>query len=396
MKVFISLLLCFSFVFAKSDKISHIPPVKNVIVNLDTTSCDLTCMQELLDEGKIFSFLGYYNTSMDELELMHSEFEYYKKIFRIFEAQKMSIRVALLIPQKSIRRYAVTTVNSVLAYLMSKPNNFELKVFNSINENEDSLLKEINKIKDDDFTYVIAPLTDVGAKIVAKNSQGLVIYIPTVHKSKVDYELPNVIFGGIDYEKQIEELLKYTNDKVAYFGDGSFLSSSLNNILLEKVPNIVYRKNISSSRISFKRIMKKNKKLQESSIFMNTPLVKTSLIASQLRYYELKPYALLSTQINYNPMLLTLTQYEDRKNFYIANSIGKSTVSMEEFNSLFGHDIVYDWVNYATSVGIDYFYTRFFVPVSNSAFKEVIKDGQAQYDVSIVQPKRYSFKKVLF
>ena len=169
-----------------------------------------------------------------------------------------------------------------------------------------------------------------------------------------------------------------------------------NTILLDKTDNIVYGKNISSSRVSFKRIMKKNKKLQESSIFMNTPLVKTSLIASQLRYYELEPYALLSTQINYNPMLLTLTQYEDRKNFYIANSIGKSTVSMKEFNSLLGHDIVYDWVNYATSIGIDYFYTRFFIPVSSSAFKEIVKDRQVQYDVSIIQPKRYSFKKVLF
>jgi hypothetical protein len=396
MRVFFIFLLFFSFVFAKSDKISHIPPVKNVIVNLGTDSCGLECMQKLLEDGKIFSFLGYYNASLDELELMHSEFEYYKKIFRIFEAQKMSIRVALLIPQKSIRRYAVTTVNSVLAYLMSKPNNFELKVFNSINEDENSLLEEISKIKDDGFTYVIAPLTDIGAKIVTKNSQGLVIYIPTVHKSKVDYELPNVIFGGIDYEKQIEELLRYTNEKVAYFGDGSSLSNSLNTILLDKTDNIVYGKNISSSRVSFKRIMKKNKKLQESSIFMNTPLVKTSLIASQLRYYELEPYALLSTQINYNPMLLTLTQYEDRKNFYIANSIGKSTVSMKEFNSLFGHDIVYDWVNYATSIGIDYFYTRFFIPVSSSAFKEIVKDRQVQYDVSIIQPKRYSFKKVLF
>lgn len=106
-------------------------------------------------------------------------------------------------------------------------------------------------------------------------------------------------------------------------------------------------------------MLKNNKTLLNSSIFMNTPLVKTSLISSQLRVYKIVPYMLLSTQINYNPMLLTLTQYEDRKNFYLANSIGKTTVEMEELNSLFGHDIVYDWVNYSTSIGIDYFYTHF-------------------------------------
>jgi SRSO17 transposase len=129
---------------------------------------------------------------------------------------------------------------------------------------------------------------------------------------------------------------------------------------------------------------------------MNTPLVKTSLIASQLRVYDIEPYALLSTQINYNPMLLTLTQYADRKEFFIANSIGKSTVNMEELNSLFGHDIVYDWVNYSTSVGIDYFYTHYFVPTASRNFNENIVENQVEYDISIVKPKRYKFEKELF
>ena len=91
-------------------------------------------------------------------------------------------------------------------------------------------------------------------------------------------------------------------------------------------------------------------------------------------------------------MLLTLTQYGDRKNFYIANSIGKTTVEMEELNSLFGHDIVYDWVNYSTSIGIDYMYTHYFVPVTEKSFNEKIVDNQVEYNISIIQPKRYKFK----
>ena len=128
---------------------------------------------------------------------------------------------------------------------------------------------------------------------------------------------------------------------------------------------------------------------------MNVPLVKTSLIASQLRVYKIKPYVILSTQINYNPMLLTLTQYADRKNLYIANSIGKTSVNMEELNSLFGHDIVYDWVNYSTSIGIDYMYTHYFVPIAEKKFNERIIDNQVEYDISIMQPKRYKFSKIL-
>ena len=385
-----------TFVFSKSDKLSHIPPTKSVFINVDEFTCNTECMIKLLDDGQIFSFISHYNRSMDELHLMRSEFAYYQKIFRIFEDAEFSIRIAMLVPQKSIRRYASTTVNTVLAYLVSQQNSFEVKVFNSNDEKEESILRELKKIKKENFSYVIAPVTKNGAKVIMENESNLVVYIPTVHKNKLDNNTPNILFGGIDYNKQIDTLLKYTNNKIAYFSDGSSLSKSLNKLLIEKHPKIIYSKSINSSRVSFKRIFKNNKKLVKSSIFMNTPLVKTSLIASQLRVYNIKTHALLSTQINYNPMLLTLTQYDDRKEFFIANSIGKSSVRMKEINSLFGHDIVYDWVNYSTSVGIDHFYTHYFVPTASKNFSESIVENQVEYDVSIVKPKRYKFQKELF
>jgi len=396
MKIILSFFVIVTCMFAKSDKLSHIPPTKSVFINVDEFTCDTECMLQLLNDGQVFSFISHYNSSMDELRSMRSEFAYYQRIFRIFEDEELSIRVAMLVPQKSIRRYASTTVNSVLAYLVSKQNSFEVKVFNSKDEKEESILRELDKIKKENFRYVIAPVTISGAKTIMKNSGDLVIYIPTVHKNIQDTNNPNILFGGINYDKQIDELLRYANGKVAYFSDGSGLSESLNKSLLEKNPKTIYNKSINSSRVSFKRMFKNNKKLNKSSIFMNTPLVKTSLIASQLRVYNIKPYALLSTQINYNPMLLTLTQYADRKEFFIANSIGKSTVNMEELNSLFGHDIVYDWVNYSTSVGIDYFYTHYFVPTASRSFKENIVENQVEYDISIVRPKRYKFEKELF
>lgn len=383
-------------IFAKSDKLSHIPPTKSIFLNTDTMICDFTCMENLLYEGKIFTFLSHYNDSMEELLSMRSEYKYYQRIFRIFEDEVSSIRVAMLVPQKSIRRYAATTVNSVMAYLVSKQNNFEVKVFNSKDEKESSILNTLNEIKNENFQYVIAPVTEEGATTIIDNADYLNVYIPTVSKSSIEGKNTNIVFGGIDYDKQIDELLKYANNKIAYFSDGSDLSKSLNNLLLEKIPATVYNKSINSSRINFKSLFKNNTRLSNSSIFLNTPLVKTSLISSQLRVYKIEPYMLLSTQINYNPVLLTLTQYEDRKNFYLANSIGKAPVEMEELNSLYGHDIVYDWVNYSTSIGIDYFYTHFFVPTATKNFNEDIIDNQVSYDVSIMKPKRYKFEKVLF
>ncbi|MBL0708820.1 MAG: hypothetical protein JJW00_07235, partial [Sulfurimonas sp.] len=280
--------------------------------------------------------------------------------------------------------------------LVSKQNSFEVKVFNSNDEKEESILRELKNIKKENFRYVIAPMTTTGAKIIMKNENDLIVYIPTVHQSKLKNSSSNIIFGGINYDKQIDMLLGYTNSKIAYFSDVSNLSKSLSTSLEEKTQKIIYKKSINNSRISFKRMFRNNKKLSASSIFMNTPLVKTSLIASQLRVHNIVPYALLSTQINYNPMLLTLTQYADRKEFYIANSIGKTTVGIEELNYLFGHDIVYDWVNYSTSIGIDYFYTHYFVPAAKGNFTESIVKNQVVYDITIVKPKRYKFEKELF
>jgi len=396
MRLLLIMFVATTIMFAKSNKLSHIPLTKNIFLNTEASDCNATCMEHLLNEGQIFSFLSQYNESMKELVSMRSEYKYYKRIFRIFEDEEFSIRVAMIVPQKSIRRYAATTVNAVMAYLISKQNNFEIKVFNSMDEKESSILKALNDIKNENFEYVIAPLTQEGASVVIDNADYLKVYIPTVSKSSFDDNSSNIVFGGIDYNKQIDVLLKYANDKVVYFSDGSDLSESLNNLLVDKNPRIAYNKSINSSRINFKSMFKNNKILSNSSIFMNTPLVKTSLISSQLRVYQIEPYIILSTQINYNPMLLTLTQYEDRKNFYLANSIGKATIEMEELNSLFGHDIVYDWVNYSTSIGIDYFYTRFFVPTATKNFDEDIVDNQVAYDVSIVRPKRYKFEKLLF
>lgn len=396
MRVILILLVTLSMMFAKSDKLSHIPPAKSLFLNTDLQVCDVNCMQELINKGEIFTFLSHYDSSNEEFSSLRSAFSYYKRLFRVFEDEALSIRVAMIVPQKTIRRYASTTVNAVIAYLASKQNNFEIKIFNSMDEQEVSILNALNQIKNENFEFVIAPVTKLGAQTIIENADYLNIYIPTVNRDTFAINKTNIVFGGIDYNKQVDELLKYANDKVAYFTDGSDLSKSINNLLIDKNPKITYHKSISNSRVSFKRMFKNNKKLGNSSIFMNTPLVKTSLISSQLRVYKIEPYMMLSTQINYNPMLLTLTQYEDRKNFYLANSIGKTTVEMEEVNSLLGHDIVYDWVNYSTSIGIDYFYSNFFVPTASRNFSEVIIDNQIAYDISIERPKRYKFEKVLF
>jgi len=185
--------------------------------------------------------------------------------------------------------------------------------------------------------------------------------------------------------------MKYANNKVAIFSDGSTLAQTLNRITEDVARTVVFEQELNNSRINFKAMLKNNSRLQNSSIFLNTPLVKSSLLASQLRVYDIAPHALLSTQINYHPMLLSLTQYEDRQNLLVANAIDFVPSQLRIVNGLLGHSIEYDWVNYATSVGIDYFYTNYFNLGATTLFKESVANSQVDYATKLFKAGRYNF-----
>lgn len=304
------------------------------------------------------------------------------------------IKIAVLVPQKTIKKYAITSVNSVMSYLLYQNYNFDLNVFNSGDEREESILAALKEIKAGEYNYIIAPLTPEGAQIVANYVKDTMVYIPTLHSSSVRNASSNIFFGGIDYDQQIALLSQFTNEKVGTFEDGTSLSIQLNSLVKKNSPRVFYEKRIENSKANFKQLFKGNASLNNASFYLNTPLVTTSLIASQLRANEIFPNALLSTQINYNPILLTLTQYEDRDKMFIANSIQRTPAELEEINAFFGHDIVYDWVNYSTSIGADFLCNQFFGSKSNKAFKEIIQNNQVIYNTAVYKPGRNEFVKV--
>ncbi len=391
--LFISLFA--SLLFSKTQILSQIPPAQNIFINLETKECDRDCLNNLLENGKIFSFLDVYK-SHSQYDDIQSAYEKFSKLFKTKKPQEINIKIAMLVPQRTIRRYAISTVNAVLSYLIYRKYNFKLKIYNSNNESEESITQALKKIKKDGYRFIIAPLTEVGARIVAQNSAGFTIYIPTVNASKIANRTPNLIFGGISYKEQIDKLLTYAKNRLVIFSDNSSIANELNQEV-ENSPQkiVVYKKSLNRSRLNFKKMLKWNKKIDNSSVFMNLPLVKTSLLASQFRVYNRKPYNLLSTQINYNPMILTLTQYADRKSLLIANSIGKTNDQILNASELLNSDIKYDWVNYSTSLGIDLLYNRYFSPGTKRSFKEEIKDGQVIYKTDIVSPQRYQIKSII-
>ena len=304
------------------------------------------------------------------------------------------IKIAVLIPQKTIKKYAITSVNTVISYLLYKNYSFDLNVFNSGDEKEESIVKALSEIKAGGYTYIIAPVTPEGAHIISAKVTDTMVYIPTLHSNSVSNAGSNIFFGGIDYDQQISLLNAFANEKVGTFDDGSGLSFQLGTLVKKYNGRVFYEKRIENAKTDFKQMFKGHTSLNNASFYLNTPLVTSSLIASQLRANSITPSSLLSTQINYNPLLLTLTQYEDRTDMYIANSIQRTPAKLEEINTLFGHDIVYDWVNYSTSIGAELVSAHFFNASSEKVFKEAVVNRQVVYNTSIVKPDRHAFVKV--
>ena len=115
------------------------------------------------------------------------------------------------------------------------------------------------------------------------------------------------------------------------------------------------------------------------------------MIMSQLTLYDTNATNVLSTQINYDPLILSMTQYEDRKNMIIANSITQNNNILIDTNSLLGNDIVYDWINYTTTVGVDYFFSL--ATREDREYNIALEDNQMIYPIELLNPAKYRFIK---
>ena len=413
MKKIIFLVLFSLSLYGIGSKESQIPIAQSVMIDLDPQDCNNVCLQQYLEEEKILSFLTKYRAEFSDEDMQESYFNLVASL-GIFVDDSLNsdslaniemlnggegekIKVALITPRSVIGKYSASVANSVLSYLIYKNGDFEFEVFDCVNENNDSILNTLNFIKESGYGFVIAPFTKEGAKIVAEYEKNLLVYIPTVNKNSVSiFTSPNIFFGGIDYKKQIDKLLQLANDRITLFNDTSRVGLELSNIVQNSAfENIVYSKTIENIKTNLKSIIK-NRKINNSSVFLNMSLVKSSLIASQIRYYKIKPYGLYSTQVNYHPMILTLTQPQDRESFYIANSISDSNFKLNDINSNMGNNLQFNWIEYSTAIGMDFVYTNFINPSSEKSFTEEIVNNQVDYKVNITKPAYSSFEKLEF
>ncbi len=304
-------------------------------------------------------------------------------------------KIALLVPRKVVGKYANSIADSIFSYLLYKEGKFQFELFDSEDESEENILKTLAEINHKGYQLVIAAVTQNGAKVIAKYEHTVQVYIPTINKKEINLISENITFGGIDYEEQIDKLLSFAGDKVAIFGDKSALSKKLENYVDNaSFGEISYRKTIKNAKANLTPFIKNNRKLKNASIFLNMPIVKASLLASQLNVNDAEYKNVLLTQISYNPLLFTLTQVKDRAAMYIANSIGHTDFRLKDINLILGTNVDFSWVNYSTLIGVEYLVNNFIEASDEKIFYEKMVNNQIRYNIDILKPEKLRFESV--
>lgn len=393
------ILLYPQFVMASGQYPSPLPTPSAEILNVDIERCSTSCLRDFLERGQVFSFMANVNKDnqnervLEELNALLSALEI-SEIPYFIGAQKPFFNIALLFPRKSIGRYSSTTTNVILSYLLHQKGRFNFESFDSKTELQEDIQEALEVIAAQGYRQVIAVVTQDGANAINALNPNLEVFIPTVHKSQIQGEIARrVIFGGISYAEQIQKLSALNpNIKATSFYDDSVIGKQMQAYTQEANANLDYTKSFNlKQNPDFQKEMKSIRgQLRGTRIFLNTPVTNSSVILSQLTYHEVAPQGIYSTQINYNPSLLSITQERDKRNMYIANSIMPLDSLFVENAKLLNADLQYNWINYTTAYGIEYFYRKS-VPRVKAYFKEKIRNQQVEYAIEILTPTNTRF-----
>ena len=308
-----------------------------------------------------------------------------------------TIKIAIVSSPKVIGKYSQSLYNVALATLLSRRNeHFEIKRYDIADESADALSHVLNEVRHDEMDAILAPLTSVGAKNIITLNTNLPIFIPTVHKRDLPDAPENFTFGGLDYVAQIEALLPYMGDSIAIFYDnssvGTQLKSSTEEVFLAHKSE---KKRVASYPVDLKgdniiSHLSKPSKFNKASIILHIPVVKSALLTAHMTFTGVKEKNILSTQINIDPTLLTLTQYNDRKNMILANSLIEFPSAIHESNALMNNEITTDWIQYSTSVGIDYLIST--LTNTHREYTMRLINSQVIYPVELLRAKEFGFE----
>ena len=303
---------------------------------------------------------------------------------------RANVKLAFVYPSTLVSKYAKSSLSTISGYLSYKQANYNLIVVDSKNESYENINNAFSKLKEEGVTKVIALFTPNALnnlnKIVTDDFK---VYLPLIEKKDSLENNDNLIFGSISYEDQLKKLSYYSNGKNSTFYQETYLGTKLKNSYDFVIGNSNLRKEISNDEKNFKNIVN-DSRLRNSSLFLNTDLVKSSLILSQMTVYEINPNTILATQILFDPMLMVLTQERDRQNLIIANSIGDVDSKLKDEIATVGGNITFEWVDYSTLVGTNYLFSN----GNSSLISTKIENNQAVYTPRLFKSTDIGFLEI--
>ena len=299
-------------------------------------------------------------------------------------------KIAFIYPSSLVEKYAKSSLDTISGYLSYQKANYDLTVIDTTNESYESINTALFQASQEGITKVIGLFTPGAVshldKLVPDNMK---VYLPLIEKKESLTNNKNLIFGSISYEQQIQKLNTYSSGNNAMFYQSSYIGNKLKRAFDSAFIETRVRKEISKNENNFKNIVN-DYRLNNSILFLNTDIVKTSLLLSQLRAYDIYPKVILSTQINYDPMLMLLTQEKDREKLIVANSIDTINKELKDEIITFGGNINYEWVDYSTLVGINYLYYG----NNSSLIQTKIIDNEAVYNPKLYKSTDAGFLEI--
>jgi len=296
------------------------------------------------------------------------------------------MNIAILLDKKRFFKFIPTLINSMNSYMIKKDIDYRITLFNI----DDNISKNLDKIVDD-YPYIFTFITDKDKEDikVLNNYPDNYFFIPTLNRNQVDGNVSrNIFFGGIDYEAQVRKLNRYiAGYTIIIYDDGDlskYISKMIDKTLLQ--PHKLRKYPIYYNPANY----------NDTYIYLNTNVVNTAQVLSNFTYKQIKPKSIFSPQIDYSPMLFSLTNREDIKNLIVANSILNIEPTIENNNLNLGSDIDFNWLNYTTSVLLNKAYLletsdeEYFL----NDFNLYIFDNQVKYKTNLYRIKQNGFIKI--
>ncbi|MDX9901101.1 MAG: hypothetical protein RBT22_06385 [Aliarcobacter sp.] len=306
------------------------------------------------------------------------------------DTTKVKMKVAFLYPSNLVSKYAKSSINTVSGYLSHQDSDYELVVIDTENESASRIDSAFQEVKKSNIKNVIALFTPNAVGTLNNVvSNDLKVYLPLIEKKEVSSSNSSLIFGSISYEEQVKKLVNYSSGNNVMFYQDTYLGLKLKKSYESIVSDTRLKKEISKHENNFKGIVT-GSGLANSTLFLNTDIVKSSLILSQLRSYDIYPKVILSTQLSYDPLLMTLTQDKDRDKLIVANSIDVVDKELRDDIAISGGNIVYEWVDYSTLVGINYLYYG----KNSNLVPTKIENNQAMYNPKLFRSTEFGFSEI--